>query len=124
MKPAGFLIGAMLLLATPVYAQNAPAIVAAKAAGQVGERYDGYIGYAAAPGPGLRAQVDSVNIRRRALYTRLAARSGASPQDVGVTAGCQLLATVGVGEAYMLADNEWRRRSPGQPVPVPSYCRP
>ena len=39
---------------------------------------------------------------RRELYISLAARKGASPQDVGITAGCQLLARVGAGEAYLL----------------------
>ena len=43
--------------------------------------------------------------------------------EVGITAGCQLLARVKVGEAYMLADGVWRRRAAGQPVPVPDYCR-
>ena len=124
MKLALLMVGATLLVPAPLPAQNAPAIVAARAAGQVGERYDGYLGYVAAPRPGLRTQVDSVNIRRRALYTGLAAKRGASPQEVAITAGCELLATVGAGEAYMLADNIWRRRTAGQAVPVPTYCRP
>lgn len=108
--------------AAPVAAQSSPAIVAAKAAGQVGERFDGYIGYASPPGGALRSQVESVNIRRRALYAELAARRGASRADVGVTAGCETLATVAVGQAYMLADNVWRRRGAGQPAPIPDYC--
>lgn len=124
MKLLLILVGAIVVAAVPVAAQNAPAIVAARAAGQIGERYDGYLGYAAAPMQGVRSQVDSVNIRRRALYTGLAAKRGASPQEVAITAGCELLATVGVGEVYMLADNVWRRRAPGQAVPVPVYCRP
>ncbi len=112
-------LGAM---AAPVAAQSLPAIVAAKAAGQVGERYDGYLGYATAPSAQLRAQVESVNIRRRALYTGLAAQRGASRVEVGITAGCELLATVGVGQAYLLGDNVWRRRGAGQPLPIPGYC--
>jgi hypothetical protein len=42
---------------------------------------------------------------------------------VGITAGCQLLARVGVGEAYLWAEGGWRRRAAGQSAPVPSYCR-
>lgn len=117
---AAFALGAV---AAPSLGQSSPAIVAARAAGQVGERFDGYLGFAAAPSFGLRQQVDGVNIRRRALYTRLGAERGASPEEVGITAGCQLLARVGVGEAYMLGDNVWRRRSAGQSAPVPAYCR-
>jgi hypothetical protein len=80
----------------------------ARAAGAVGERYDGYVGVAAAVSTAVRSQVASINIRRRALYSRLAASRGASPQDVGITAGCKLLARMGVGEAYMMGDGVWR----------------
>jgi uncharacterized protein len=111
-----------LLLAAPAVAQ-APAVDAARASGVVGERYDGYMGFAGAPSPALRSQVATINIRRRALYSNLAAKRGASPQEVGITAGCQLLARVGVGEAYMLSDGAWRRRASGQAAPVPDYCR-
>ena len=118
------MVGAINLAAAPLAAQNAPAIVAARAAGQVGERYDGYLGYAQAPAPGVRTQVDAVNIRRRSLFTSLAAKRGASPQEVGITAGCVLLASVAVGETYLLSDNVWRRRGPGQAIPITNYCRP
>jgi len=71
----------------------------------------------------VRSQVASINIRRRSLYSNLAARRGVSPAEVGITAGCQLLARVGVGQTYLLSDGAWRRRAPGQAAPVPSYCR-
>ena len=108
--------------AAPAVAQSSPTIVAAKATGQVGERFDGYLGYVSVPGGALRAQVDSINIRRRALYTDLAAKRGASRAEVGITAGCETLTTVAVGQAYMLGDNVWRRRGAGQPLPIPGYC--
>jgi uncharacterized protein YdbL (DUF1318 family) len=113
-----------MCLAMPAAAQNSPAIRAAKAAGQVGERYDGYLGVASAASAIARREVDTVNIRRRAHYFNLAANKGVRPQDVGITAGCMTLASVEVGEAYLLADNVWRRRAVRQPAPVPSYCRP
>jgi uncharacterized protein YdbL (DUF1318 family) len=111
-----------LALAAPALAQT-PAVNAARAAGVVGERFDGYIGVAAPVSAAVRSQVASINVKRRSLYSRLAARRGASPRDVGITAGCQLLARVGVGEAYMWADGMWRRRAAGRPAPVPDYCR-
>jgi uncharacterized protein YdbL (DUF1318 family) len=113
-----------ILLAVPAAAQNAPTIRAAKAAGQVGERYDGFLGYASYLPVAVRREVDAVNIRRRAHYSNLAAARGVSPQDVGVTAGCMTLRSVQVGEAYLLADNVWRRRAAGERAPVPSYCAP
>jgi uncharacterized protein YdbL (DUF1318 family) len=117
-----WLLAGALALAAPALAQT-PAVNAARAAGLVGERFDGYIGVAAPVSAAVRSQVASINIQRRKLYSNLAARRGASPQDVGITAACQLLARVGVGEAYMLTDGAWRRRAAGQPAPVPGYCR-
>jgi len=111
-----------LLLAVPAWAQS-PAVDAARAGGLVGERYDGYLGIVGAVSPGVRSQVATINIQRRKLYSDLAARKGVSPQDVGIAAGCQLLARVGPGEPFMLADGKWRRRASGQPAPVPDYCR-
>jgi uncharacterized protein YdbL (DUF1318 family) len=111
-----------LLASVPALAQT-PAGNAARAAGAVGERYDGYLGVAAPVSAVVRSQIASINIQRRSLYSRLAASKGVSPQDVGVTAGCQLLARVGVGEAYLRGDGAWRRRGPGQRAPVPDYCR-
>ena len=117
---AAFLAAAAI--AGPAPAQDNPVIASARAAGLAGERYDGYLGLAASASAAVRQQVAAVNLRRRTLYTQLAQRRGASPQEVGITAGCQLLASVAVGEAYMLGDNVWRRRLPGQSARVPDYC--
>ena len=108
--------------AMPAPAQT-PAVDAARQAGQVGERFDGYLGFVVAPSAAVRSQVSTINIRRRALYSRLAASKGVTPQEVAVTAGCQLLARVQIGQAYMLFDGQWRRRLPDQSAPVPDYCR-
>lgn len=124
MKPLPFLaaltLAALTLAAMPAAAQ--PALVSARAAGQVGERFDGYLGIARPAGDLVRSQVNAVNIKRRALYSQLASRRGVAPGDVGVTAGCELLARVAVGEPYMLPDGQWRRRAAGQSAPVPNYC--
>lgn len=111
-----------ILVAAPAAAQT-PAVDAARAAGQIGERYDGYVGVVTAVSGAVRNQVATINIQRRSLYSNLAARKGVSPQDVGITAGCELLARVAVGQAYMLGDGAWRRRGASQPAPVPDYCR-
>jgi len=112
----------VLFASVPAAAQT-PAVDAARAAGVIGERYDGYIGVSAPASAAVRSQVASINIQRRTLYSRLAASKGASPQDVGITAGCQLLSRVGPGQAYMWADGAWRTRGAGQAAPVPDYCR-
>ena len=116
------LVLSLATAAAPAAAQT-PAVNAAIAAGQVGERYDGYLGIASPVSTSVRSQVATINIRRRSLYSNLAAGRGASPSDVGITAGCQLLARVGVGQAYLLTDGVWRRRAAGAAAPVPDYCR-
>ena len=113
-----------LAAAVPAAAQMSATIRAAKAGGQVGERYDGFLGMAASAPVAVRREVEAVNIRRRSHYTRLAAAKGVSPQEVGITAGCTTLRSVEVGEPYMLADNVWRRRPALQGPPVPDYCVP
>lgn len=115
------LLWLVVLAAAPAVGQT-PAINAARAAGQLGERYDGYLGIAG-PVPGVvRSQVATINIQRRSLYSNLAASKGVSPADVGITAGCQLLARVTVGEVYLWSEGGWRRLAPGQSA-VPTYCR-
>lgn len=120
MKTLLLLLSVAASTAAPAIAQ--PALAQARAAGQVGERYDGYLGLAQSAAPAVRSQVNAVNIKRRALYSQLASRRGVAPGDVAVAAGCELLARVAVGEPYMLADGAWRRRLPGQSAPVPDYC--
>ena len=115
-------VSGLAAVAVPSSAQT-PAVDAARQAGQVGERYDGYMGYVGSPSTVVRSQVSAINIRRRALYSNLAASRRVAPQEVGIAAGCQLLARVQVGQAYMLGDGRWRVRAPGQSAPIPQYCR-
>ena len=119
------LAASLLAIAMPGRAQvpAGQAVAEAKARGLVGERYDGYVGLVADTGPMLRHQVQSINIRRRSLYSQLATSRGVTLQEVGITAACQLLGTVGIGEYYAFADGTWRLRGRGQTAPVPDYCR-
>jgi uncharacterized protein YdbL (DUF1318 family) len=121
MKIRAALAAAAIVVASGASAQS-PLVDQARAQGTAGERYDGYMGVVGAGSPVLRSAVGAINIQRRSLYSSLAASKGASPQEVGLTAGCQLLARVAVGQAYLLSDGAWRRRAPGAPAPVPAYC--
>jgi len=116
------LLLAIALLAALAVAQPSSLVEGAIAAGQVGERYDGYMGFAAAPSEPLRRQVQAINIRRRALYSDLASRRGVTTQVAALATGCELLARISVGEVYMLQDGTWHRRQAGQPAPRPDYC--
>ena len=113
-------LAAALAVASPASAQDA--VVAARAAGLVGERYDGYLGAVGPLSPGLRSQVAAINIKRRALFTGLATQRGVAAQEVGIATACALLGRVAVGEAYLLSEGNWRRRAAGEPAPRPAYC--
>ena len=113
---------AFVLMASPIAAQS-PQLLAAIQAGQVGERYDGYMGFASPPTDELRRQVIAINIRRRNLYTELAVQRNVNVQFVGIATGCALLRHLPVGEAYMLEDKVWRRRAAGEAEIVPNSCR-
>ena len=95
---------------------------AARRAGQVGERYDGYLGYASTPSSSVQRQVQAINIRRRSLYVDMGRRRNVTPEVAGIATGCELLKRLAVGESYMLSDRTWRRRGASEPVPHPSYC--
>ena len=115
-------LAAALLLPGTASAQSYPELAAARRAGQVGERFDGYLGYASTPSPVVQRQVAATNIRRRSLYVGLAQRRRVTPEVAGLATGCELLGMVAVGEVYMLQDGVWRRRGPGQAIARPSYC--
>lgn len=104
-------------------AQEPTIIVQARSAGTIGERYDGYVGIVSAASPTLRRQVAAINIRRRSLYSSLAVRRGATPQEVGITAACTLLGRVAAGEYYLLGTGTWQQLRAGQTPPRPDYCR-
>lgn len=120
-------VKALLALALAATASAAsaqsPQLSAAIAAGQVGERYDGFMGFAVTPSEPLRRQVLGINIQRRSLYTQLGAQRSVNAQLVGLTTACTLFSQLPAGEAYMLKDGTWRRHGASEPAPVPEHCR-
>jgi uncharacterized protein len=109
-------------IASLALAQSASPIAAAIKDGVVGEQADGYLGFKSPPPAALRAQVDALNIKRRAAYTSTAEQRGVTIKDVAAAVGCKTLATrVSQGEAYRLPDGIWRVRD-ADPIDLPGYC--
>jgi len=117
------LIAAMLLATSgSAYAQGSD-LAAAISAGQVGEQADGYLGVRGSIPEKIRAEMEAINIKRRAAYTELAGQRGVTVKDVAAAVGCTTLKTrVGAGEAYQLRDGVWRVRQGATPIPLPDYC--
>ena len=114
---------AVAFAVSPAAAQAPRALGTAIGAGQVGERYDGYMGFAAPPSAEVRRQVSAVNLQRKSLYLQLAATRHVNAQVVGIATGCELIAGLRAGQSYMLGDGAWHRLAAGQKPPSPDYCR-
>lgn len=93
---AGLVAGA---LSAPAFAQSRdPAYAAARAGGQVGEKMDGYLGYVVPPSPTLRAVVEDINIKRKAVYAEKAQANKATVEEYALTSGCLLIE---IGRAHV-----------------------
>lgn len=120
---AGIAAGALLLAGAGLaIAQSAGLVSEALADGSVGEQADGYLGIRGSASGELRAEVDAINIKRRAAYTQRAAQKGATVKEVAAAVGCETLATrVANGRAYLLPDGVWRVKG-AAPITLPAYC--
>jgi hypothetical protein len=116
-------IGIAVVAGTRAYAMQ-PDAAALRAGGQAGEKADGYLGVVGSASAEIRAQVDAINIQRRAAYTRLATERNATIEEVAAATACQIFAgRVAPGNKYMLEDGVWREARAGEPVPLPRHCR-
>lgn len=120
---AGIGVAAMVGGTGAAYAMFQDASAALRASGKAGEQADGYLGVVGSADASLRAQVDSINIKRRAYYTDLAGKRGAKIEEVAAATACEIFSSrVGSGQYYRLSDGVWRQREGNAPVPRPSYC--
>lgn len=125
-KPVALLAGAAVLsalvLSAPASAQQRdPAYTAARAAGQVGEKTDGFLGYPVPPSAEIRKLAEDINIKRRDVYAQKAAAQKATIDDYGFTSGCQLILATVPGEKYQAPDGSWRTRT-GEPPLRDNKC--
>ena len=117
------MIAALLLASSGAVLAQGTELAAAINAGQVGEQADGFLGVRGAVSDKIRAEMEGINIKRRAAYTDLAGQRGVTVKDVAAAVGCTTLKTrVAAGEAYQLRDGVWRVRQGNAPIPLPDYC--
>ncbi|WP_090480282.1 YdbL family protein [Qipengyuania nanhaisediminis] len=103
-------------IAAPAFAQRDPAYAAARAAGQVGEKMDGYLGIVGAETAELRRVVNDINIKRRAVYAERAQANNATLEEYALTAGCQAILATTPGEKYQAPDGTWQTRTSAAPL--------
>ncbi|HTG39261.1 YdbL family protein [Sphingomonas sp.] len=111
---SALVLGIATLGATVAHAQRDPAYAAARAAGQVGERTDGYLGIVGSATPDVRALVNKINIQRKAAYTQ-GAQAGSTVEQFAFVSGCNLIARTQPGEMYQAPGGSWKKRGAGAP---------
>ncbi len=112
---AGALAALALAGAGAAWAQRDPAYAAARAGGEIGEKTDGYLGYVVTPSGQLRALVDDLNIKRRAVYSERARATGSTVEEYAFTSGCRLISQTVAGEKYQGPSGAWLTRGAGAP---------
>jgi len=123
-KHRAFLIAALtglsLIAAVPAAAQMDSEVEAALSTGTVGEQADGYLGFARAPSPGLKAKVEAINIKRRQGYTQVAQAKNVPIEAFAASIGCHTLAGLKQGRAYNIG-GAWAVKG-ASPITLPAQC--
>lgn len=105
------------LMATALLATAGPALAqdwkAARAAGQIGEQADGYLGVVGAGSAQLERVVADVNAQRKQKYF-----AGAGEQTPAVFAqitACNIISGLNPNEMYRTPAGAWKQRGTGTP---------
>ena len=109
-----FAAAALVLLATPAFADLAAdkaAVEAAKAAGTVGEQADGYLGFVNGSADGATtAAVNEINAGRANVYAETAAKTGVTRDAAGQATGAQLIGRVPGGQFFKPLGGGWTKK--------------
>jgi uncharacterized protein YdbL (DUF1318 family) len=101
-------LGAALLPLVRISAAQAQDLDAARQAGFVGERPDGYIGQVDPGAPAWAVQlIDKINAERRQRYIELAESNGTSVEAVQVVAAQKIIDRLPAGSYYMDSGGAW-----------------
>ena len=103
---AGVLSPALVL--GPAWA--ADALDQLRAAGALGERYDGLLVLRDANAAGAAATVEQVNAKRRKIYAQRASETGATVEQTGAIYAQQIMAKAPKGTYFLQKDGKWIRK--------------
>lgn len=120
MLTAAMLLG--LATTTAAYAQSGPTYQSARSEGLIGELPTGYIGFVSPPTAAIKALVDDINIKRKAVYTEQAQANSATVEEFAFRTACRLIKEKMVaGEKYQAPDRSWKTRDATPPL-LDSRC--
>ena len=112
----GVMLGLVAASAAAFGQARDPAYAAARAAGEVGEQSDGYLGVVGAGDAALHRMVEDINIRRKAVYSERAQAQHATVEEYAFTTGCVLIAKTQPGEKYLGPNGVWQTRGSAPPL--------
>lgn len=111
---AAVALTAGVAFAPAAFAQSAAAkatVDAAKAAGQVGEQMDGYLGLVTPDvPPAVRAAVAEINSGRTGAFQEAATKAGTPVDAAAAATGKQLIDRLPAGQFYKGADGRWVKK--------------
>jgi uncharacterized protein YdbL (DUF1318 family) len=108
---AAILTAGLVVAASPAFAQDAKARVdAAKAAGQVGEQGDGFLGVVTTADAAVQGAVAEINAGRASAYRDIAAKTGVDAVAAGQATAVQLFARIPAGQYYKPLGGNWTRK--------------
>jgi uncharacterized protein YdbL (DUF1318 family) len=103
----GTLVLGLALMAGPAAGAG---LAEAKAAGQVGERMDGYLGLVNSNAPAeVKALVNDINTQRRMEYQRIGAKNGVPDEQVARLTARKVIDQAAPGQ-YVETPSGWQRR--------------
>jgi uncharacterized protein len=104
---AGLLALLGLSLSNWASAQSTRLLDGPRAAGTVGERYDGYAVAHGTVSPDIAKLIDQVNAERRAVYAERAKNTGAPTEAVGKIYAQEILKSAPAGTWFLGENGQW-----------------
>jgi len=102
------LLALSLSLSLPAFALS---LDEAKSSGLVGERSTGYLGIVTGnPSSEVKAMVNDINAKRRALYQQKASKAGVATDVMELRTGQRLQEMAPAGEYIQDSNGQWRRK--------------
>ena len=106
-----WLVGLLCALSPNAFAQSQSRLLdAPRAAGTVGERYDGFAVVRGAASPDVVALVNSVNAERRAVYAQRAAADHAPIDAVGKIYAAEIIRSAPKGTWFLSESGQWTQK--------------
>jgi hypothetical protein len=110
MRRALLVLALVLMGPFGAFAQGRP-LDAPRAAGQVGERFDGFAVVRDAGAPAaVKTLVDQANAERRTLYQQRATSDGATPDAVGKIYALEIMKAAPAGTWFQQENGQWVKK--------------